>query len=84
MIEQVAIFSRATDSDDWTKDILENVINKFLLKKNEKGEYKSITRVIQNLNHEGTFCVITIFYQWTKGEPDLGPFRTAPRGEQEK
>lgn len=80
MIEQVCIFGSLTDSDDWKSGVIDSSINKFLAAKNEKGEYKSITRVVQSLKAQGGFLVITIFYQWVKGEPDLGPFRTAPEG----
>lgn len=81
MVEQVSIFSSSTENDGWKNSDIDNNINKFLAEKNEKGEYKSITRVMQNLSADGTYLVITIFYQWVKGEPDLGPFRTAPKGE---
>lgn len=80
MIEQVVIFSRHMNNESWAKEPLDERINKFLAGKNEKGEYKNITRVIQNTNTDGTFFIITIFYQWVKGMPEMCPYRTPPGG----
>ena len=78
MIEQVRIFGYRTSVDTWQM-IFSEKINTFLAEKNEKGEYKAITRVLQLTAADATFIVITIFYQWVKEMPDMGVYRTLPR-----
>ncbi|MBI2099006.1 hypothetical protein HYT45_01160 [Candidatus Uhrbacteria bacterium] len=78
MIEQIGIFSANATETAWGG--FQDIVNDFLAKKNNDGEYKQISRVFQNVDDDG-YVILTIFYQWVKGPPNLGPFRTAPGGE---
>lgn len=77
MIEQVKMFSCSTHKDGWNEKI-EDGMNKFLAEKREDGAQKEITRVYHVESSGSYWLLVTIFYQWVEGPPNLGPFRTAP------
>lgn len=79
MIEQVKMFGCHAHGDDWNKGT-EDEMNKFIAEKREDGAQKEITRVYHVWDYHHSWLLITIFYQWVKGMPDEGPFRTAPKG----
>ncbi len=81
MVEQVRIFATNTTSDDWKNRVIDNQINQFLAKKREDGAKKEITRVFHVYNADQAWLLITIFYQWMKDPPNMGPYRTPSEGE---